>query len=135
MLTIQELLILVSKFMSQVNSKIKVEVYPEADDDIPTVIVTFPSKIEYLIGCDHNQKNMDRYRMRPKCFFASRGEISYSFDYYQPDDFDWIDIAINKDSVASVCVTVAMDEYKVREESFRENLEYIAINLEEDQNF
>jgi hypothetical protein len=122
MLSINEFISLVTKFMLMVDKKIKVEFDDQADDDMPTVIVTFPSREKYIIGCDHNAKAMDRYLMRPKCFFACRGETRHSNSYYEPDDFEWIDIAVNVDCVPAICVKVALDEYKQRFDDFNEKM-------------
>jgi hypothetical protein len=118
--------------MLMVDKKIKVEIDDQADDDMPTVIVTFPSRAEYLIGCDHNAKVMDRYRMKPKCFFACRGETHHSNSYYEPDEFDWVDIAINVDSLSAICSKVVLDEYKQRFEDFNEAIFEVAINFDEE---
>lgn len=132
MLSINELLSLVSKFMLMVDKKIKVEIDDQADDDMPTVIVTFPSREEYLIGCDHNARVMDRYVMKPKCFFACRGETRHSNSYYEPDDFEWVDIAVNVDSLSAICAKVALDEYKQRFEYFNEMIFDVATNFDEE---
>lgn len=132
MLSINELLSLVSKFMLMVDKKIKVEIDDQADDDMPTVIVTFPSREEYLIGCDHNARVMDRYVMKPKCFFACRGETRHSNSYYEPDDFEWVDIAVNVDSISAICAKVALDEYKQRFEYFNEMIFDVATNFDEE---
>lgn len=110
----------VSRFMEMLDKKIKVEIYGEADDLIPTVIITFPSKAEYLIGCDPDSKSMDSYRMKPRCFFASVGETYHSNSYYEPDSFEWEDIAVKQDDLVSVCGFVARHEFKARSEWFYE---------------
>lgn len=135
MMELNELLRLVTKFMSKVDRKIKVEIGDQAHDDMPTVIVTFASRREYLIGCDHDAKTMDRYVMKPKCFFACRGEVHHSNSYYEPDDFEWIDIAVNQDSLSAVCAKVALDDYKLKMSDFAESIDDIIQSMYEDGDF
>ena len=112
----------VSKFMEMVDKKIKVEIYDEADENIPTVIITFPSRAEYLIGCDPDSRVMDKYSRNPQCFFACVGETYHSNSYYEPDSFEWEDITVNKDDLIGVCGIVARHEFKTRTEWFYEKI-------------
>jgi hypothetical protein len=105
-------LVFIRKFMTGFNRTIKVEDFNDLDG--PAVLVVFKSGAEYLIGYDEKDSQ----------YFSMKSVTTYSNDYYEPDNSEWVEMKNSRNSMSEACHDVVADEKNDEINNFNESLAF-----------